>query len=236
MQHSDDDRLLDAVRGRLAAHDLGDAELAAADRLGGLARAARNDGLFEAAPSIDAAALARSVLAEVGDSGSDSGRVPGGSADVIPMQRRNSPGLFGRPGLLAAAAAAFAVIAGTAFFLGSREPQVEVVAAADLDLLGDSRGVVAELIEVDDHFEIRVDTAGLSDPAVDSGDGYLEVWMLAPDVSGLISLGPVRDDGQYRLPDGFDPDEMPVVDISLEHFDGDPTHSGNSLVRGQLDL
>ena len=95
---------------------------------------------------------------------------------------------------------------------------------------------MAELIEVDDHLEIRLDTAGLSDPAVASGDGYLEVWMLAPDVSGLISLGPVREDGLYRLPDGFNPATMPVVDVSLEHFDGDPTHSGNSLVRGQLDL
>jgi len=30
--------------------------------------------------------------------------------------------------------------------------------------------------------------------------------------------------------------DYPLVDISIEPYDGNPTHSGDSIVRGQLDV
>ena len=41
-------------------------------------------------------------------------------------------------------------------------------------------------------------------------------------------VGPVRPAGRAR------PDEFSVVDVSEEQFDGDPAHSGDSIVRGAL--
>ncbi|MCB0993180.1 MAG: anti-sigma factor [Acidimicrobiales bacterium] len=232
MQHFDDDRLLGALRGGLD-EPAGDEDLEFADRVGRLARDARSEGLFDPAPAIDARAMAAAVHSAVA---ADATAPMTEGAEILAMRSRRGMGWLKRPGLIGAAAAALVVAAGLAAIVFNGQDDSRLLASADLDLLGDSGGAMAELIEVDDHLEIRLDTAGLSDPAVASGDGYLEVWMLAPDVSGLISLGPVREDGLYRLPDGFNPATMPVVDVSLEHFDGDPTHSGNSLVRGQLDL
>ena len=78
---------------------------------------------------------------------------------------------------------------------------------------------------------MRVETEGL-DPA----DGYLELWLLDSSATRLVSLGPLRDDGLYDVPTGVDPGEFPVVDVSVEPVDGDPTHSGQSVLRGQLVL
>ena len=61
-----------------------------------------------------------------------------------------------------------------------------------------------------------------------------EVWMINPDVTQLISLGPIRSDGIYDLPAGLDPAAFPIVDVSFESFDGNPQHSGNSVLRGEL--
>ena len=43
-------------------------------------------------------------------------------------------------------------------------------------------------------------------------------------------------EGRFDVPDGLDLAEFPVVDVSEEHFDGDPSHSGDSVVRGPLDV
>ena len=87
----------------------------------------------------------------------------------------------------------------------------------------------AELVNADGVKQIRLETADL-----DAGDGFLEVWVIDPSVTKLVSLGPLRPDGIYDLPEGLDPAQFPIVDISVEPVDGDPTHSGNSVLRGQL--
>ena len=83
----------------------------------------------------------------------------------------------------------------------------------------------------DDALQLRVQTDGL-----DAADGYLEVWMIDPSVTELVSLGPLRADGVYAIPAGVDPARFPIVDVSIEPVDGDPTHSGDSVLRGQLQL
>ncbi|WP_163276172.1 anti-sigma factor, partial [Cellulomonas iranensis] len=68
-------------------------------------------------------------------------------------------------------------------------------------------------------------------------EGYLEVWLLKPDVSGLVSLGTLDGtSGTFALPADLDLTQFPVVDVSDEPMDGDPAHSGVSVVRGALDV
>jgi hypothetical protein len=73
-------------------------------------------------------------------------------------------------------------------------------------------------------------------PQLPESDGYYEVWLLTPDVSNMISVGVLGGDNQgtFPLPPNLDLTEFSVVDISREKFDGDATHSTDSVVRGVL--
>ena len=59
---------------------------------------------------------------------------------------------------------------------------------------------------------------------------------LVSSTTTLVSLGPLRPDGIYDIPPGVDPSRFPIVDVSVEPVDGDPTHSGDSVLRGELPL
>ena len=100
---------------------------------------------------------------------------------------------------------------------------------AALAPLGDAGEGSAELVETDGSLQLRLSTNDL-----DAGDGFLEVWVINPDVTQLVSLGPLRNDGVYVLPPGLDPTAFPIVDVSVEPIDGNPTHSGASVLRGEL--
>jgi hypothetical protein len=70
-----------------------------------------------------------------------------------------------------------------------------------------------------------------------SSAGFLEVWLLAPDAKKMVSLGNLLGDRTtFTLPAGLDVAAYPVVDVSVEPYDGNPLHSGDSIVRGQLDV
>jgi anti-sigma-K factor RskA len=149
------------------------------------------------------------------------------TAEIVPLRparraRRNW--------LLASAAAVVVVVGAVAGVLAlSNDDDTEVVAATALERLGDRGSGSAELLDDDGRLELRVDTSDL-----DPGDGFLELWMIDPSVTRLVSLGPLRPNGVYELPPGLDPREFPVVDVSVEPLDGNPTHSGDSVLRGQL--
>jgi anti-sigma-K factor RskA len=130
---------------------------------------------------------------------------------------------------VAAAAAVVAVVVGVA--VADRDEQTDraVVAAAALDPLGPTGSGSAELVDDAGALHLEVDTEG-----VEAGAGFLEVWMIDPTVERLVSLGPLRADGRYDLPAGLDPRAFPIVDVSVEPIDGDPTHSGDSVLRGEL--
>ena len=63
---------------------------------------------------------------------------------------------------------------------------------------------------------------------------HLEVWLLDDPIEQLVSLGELSDDAPHRLPPSVDLAVTPIVDISLEPDDGNPAHSGVSVVRGSL--
>jgi anti-sigma-K factor RskA len=130
---------------------------------------------------------------------------------------------------VAAAAAVVLVVAVGAIVRVSSSDDSTVVAAAALERLGATGEGRAELVEHDGALELRLATSGL-----DAGDGFLEVWVINPDVTRLVSLGPLRNDGVYELPSGLDPAAFPIVDVSVEPIDGVPTHSGDSVLRGEL--
>jgi len=68
------------------------------------------------------------------------------------------------------------------------------------------------------------------------GGGFYEVWMMR-DATHLVALGSFRvgADGRARvdLPVTADPRRFPVLDISREPGDGDPAHSGHSVLRSR---
>jgi len=153
-------------------------------------------------------------------------------APVVPLDDRR-----GRPRawrwVAGAAAAGLVVGGGGAWWLAHREEPVTVLATATLEPLPgwDASGSAVVETSTDGARVLVVDLtkSGASD------DGFREVWLLRPDVSGLVSLGTLDgSSGRFDLPAGLDLREYSVVDVSEEQFDGDPAHSGDSIVRGPL--
>lgn len=67
----------------------------------------------------------------------------------------------------------------------------------------------------------------------DEVQGYQEVWLIAPDLSRLVSLGVVNSETEtFELPAGLQLPEYPIVDVSDEPIDGNPAHSSVSIARG----
>ncbi|MGY1783254.1 anti-sigma factor [Geodermatophilus sp. SYSU D01036] len=149
-------------------------------------------------------------------------------APVVPLRPRRS-----RLALAAAAAlvAGLAIGAG-AVALGGRDDAGVPVAATVLDPLeGSDASGRAEVVERADGTRVLQVELAAGAPE----DGYYEAWLLTESVSGLVPLGVVRaGTEEFELPAGLDLAEYPVVDVSVEPLDGDPAHSGVSIVRGQL--
>ena len=107
---------------------------------------------------------------------------------------------IGGCGEVAAAAAVVLVVAVGAVIGSGSSDDSTVIAAAALEPLGDAGEGSAELVERDGLLQLQLSTSG-----IDSGDGFLEVWVINTDVTQLVSLGPLRNDGIYELPPGLDP-------------------------------
>nr|NLD40699.1 anti-sigma factor [Actinomycetales bacterium] len=154
-------------------------------------------------------------------------------APVVPLRPRGggSDGRWVRR-LTMAAAASFAL--GVAATAGISEwlnrPQSEMVQAVGLEPLpGWTEEGTATIYRIDGELRLVVDM-----PETEI-DGFREVWLIDRNVERLVSLGAMTGDrGEFTIPDGLDLNEYVIVDVSREHFDGDPTHSGDSIVRGQL--
>jgi hypothetical protein len=136
-----------------------------------------------------------------------------------------------RPGVwLAAAAATLLVAGGIVWSLGrlaSPLAQAELAPLAQYSATGSATvtesGNGSRIIEVElDKTEAR---------------GYQEVWLIAPDLSRLVSLGIMNSSsGRFEVPAGLDLSAYPIVDVSDEPLDGNPAHSSVSIVRGTLKL
>lgn len=134
---------------------------------------------------------------------------------------------------LAASIAAVLAIAGVWNLVRTTQP-VEI-ASATLDAFPDHPGAVgtAEVTEQPDGE--RALTVSIDD--FDESDGFREVWLITADASDLVSLGELDGKkGTFIVPADVDLRDFVLVDVSQEPRDGDPAHSGDSIVRGQLDF
>ena len=107
-----------------------------------------------------------------------------------------------------------------------------VVAATALTALdSDADRGEATVVQSDDTFTIRVSASELGDEP-----GVHEVWLINVDGKRMISIGLLAsgDDGEFAVPVDLIDEGYRIVDISVEPDDGDPTHSGVSLARGEL--
>jgi hypothetical protein len=164
--------------------------------------------------------------------GASSGAGTSTGADVVPLRPRRARTW------LAAAAACLALLLGVAggvwWERRQAAPPETVVATTDLEALPGWAGAsgVAQVEETPDG---RRQVVVSLDAPVPAGT-FREVWLLTPDVSGLVSLGVLEGaEGRFDVPEGLDLAAFPVVDVSEEPLDGDPAHSGDSVVRGTLD-
>ncbi len=165
--------------------------------------------------------------------------IAGDGSPVVPLApRRRRPGGVSWWG--AGLAAAVALLAGVGIGrMMATEPLAPeavdrgtVVAAADLTALdSDAPRGVAQEVRTDDSVTLRVSASGLGE-----GDGVHEVWLINVDGERMIALGLLAsgDEGEFEVPVGLIDEGYRIVDISVEPDDGDPTHSGVSLARGEL--
>ena len=158
----------------------------------------------------------------------DQGRAP------VQLAERRSRRRLLIPGVVAAAAAVLVIAIGIpALQSALRPPEPTVLAEATLEAFPDwpdARGaaVLEELPDGTRQVEVRLDAA------VDD-DGFREVWLIRNDASDLVSLGVLEGAaGTFAVPAGVDINEFSLVDVSEEPRDGDPAHSGDSIVRGPL--
>lgn len=147
-------------------------------------------------------------------------------------RRRRRSGYSGLSLLGAAAAGAAAVWVGSLVFSATEQPSEDLLASAQLAPMADTVAAgEADIYERDGQRVLRLNTDSLPDVS----DGYLEVWLLGDDAAGMVTLGTLAaGSDEFVLPQGLSTDTFATVDVSVEHYDGDPMHSGESLWRGPL--
>ncbi|MEH0108803.1 anti-sigma factor [Tersicoccus sp. MR15.9] len=151
-------------------------------------------------------------------------------AGSAPRRRR-------RPGartwsFVAGAVVAALVVLGVAWGISARSGG-QVLATANLAPVAASGGTGSGSAELERTAngieELRLQVGG------DRVRGYPEVWLIAKDGRRMVSLGTLHDGSAVLpVPAGLDVHDYATVDVSDEPFDGNPAHSGDSVLRGSL--
>ena len=139
-----------------------------------------------------------------------------------------------RSWLLLAAAAVVGLIIGVGVTTVAVRDRVEVTSSTALNALPGQTGQgTAELVNDQGRPELRVQIDAPPTP-----DRYKEVWLINTDGQRMYTLGVLPDDGRasYPLPPELagQLQNFPIVDVSIEPYDGNPAHSRESQVRGIL--
>ena len=211
-------------------------------RIGALLRSMNEDDLEFAAPpaglwnDIEAAVFSDFPSDTVGE---ESGESPTNNVVDITSRFRRGTAFF------AAAAAAVVVVIGALVVAasGNDSPSFEVVGDARLDWQegfvdeGVTLTVDATILGTESAQAVQLSAAALPPRAGED----LELWLIGIDAAGeltISTLGIIESnaDGTYEVPDDFDSSafDTVLVDISYEPRDGDETHSGASIVRGEI--
>ncbi|MFG3350153.1 anti-sigma factor domain-containing protein [Streptomyces sp. NPDC048018] len=157
-----------------------------------------------------------------------------GAASSAGRPRLNVGRRMGRNTLvLAACAALLGAASGSALtWWLTRPPTPAVQAVADgkpLDSLRPSSVGYASLKDTTQRRSLEITVKGLPKTT-----GYFEVWLMDRTHTKLVSMGVLGPDGHATLPvpATIDLNEYPVVDVSVQAYNGKPDHSGDSIVRG----
>ena len=204
------------------------AELAALQRAAAVGRSTLDAGeLLDPHPRVWEAITRELAAAPVVAPAADSDPEP--DPEPAPVVRLRPRWLL--PAL--AAAAAVVLVGGVAVWGALRPVPATVIASATLDPFPTWQGSAGEAVVEERPDGSRVMDVSLEAP--DPGDGFREAWLINA-AGELVSLGVVDgSSGRFVIPTGLDLADYRVVDVSEEQFDGDPAHSGDSIVRGQLD-
>lgn len=146
--------------------------------------------------------------------------------------RRLRPGRLGIA-WLSAAAAVIALIVSGVVWQASQATAPRTVATAALNAFPHWRGATGKAVVDELTDGRRVVSVTLEAPP--RPGTYREVWLITADTKKLVSLGRMRGDtGVFNIPTGIDLRSYDLVDVSNEPRDGNPAHSGDSIVRGAL--
>lgn len=133
---------------------------------------------------------------------------------------------------VAAAIGVIVGIIGTWLVVGNDSSEPAPTATTRLSALtGKSGNGSAELFSTSDGSELKVGSNGLEPP-----HGFYEVWLINTDGERMVSLGVLdaAGAGTFGVPANAVAQGYRTVDVSLEPDDGNPAHSRNSIIRGQL--
>lgn len=178
------------------------------------------------------------VVAELGEEL----RPPPATVSDLGARRRTGPARSRwRRAVLPAATAAAGLAAGLVIgTLVPDAPPTVTIAQAPLAPLSADPGASgrAQVVESADGREVVVDVL---DPIGTPPGTYLEAWLMDPAGTRLHALGPLTPEadgthfnGRFALPADVPLRDFDTVDVSLERWDGDPTHSGASRLRGSV--
>jgi hypothetical protein len=88
----------------------------------------------------------------------------------------------------------------------------------------------ADVVETSSGRQLNLDVHKLSTP-----NGFYEVWLINPAVTKMVAVGVLTGNaGRFALPSDVNIAGYPLVDVSIEPMDGNPAHSGKSVLRGTL--
>lgn len=235
MSHLDPERLTllaigepdtDQERAHLDTCDECALELAQLQYTVAVGRSTATLGELEAPP----ARVWQRITDELGLGGAAADGEPEASAPAPAPRRRGWT-----KGLLALAATVAIAFAAIGTWVVMQQPQPTQIAAATLDAFPAHPTAVGEAVVIEDPDGVREVKVTLDDAQVE--DGFREVWLITADASALVSLGVMEgDEAVFPVPADVDLHEYVLVDVSLEPSDGNPGHSGDSIVRGQLDF
>ncbi|MDW3178428.1 MAG: anti-sigma factor [Acidimicrobiia bacterium] len=131
---------------------------------------------------------------------------------------------------LVSIAAACVLVVGFTLFGGGDATETFVAEATNNSLPEAFDGVATATLTGGDGWTLSLD---FSDVLPD--DEPVELWAIKPDLSDMVSLGIVEPGtSEFVWPTGFPPTEYSLVDLSIEPNDGNPAHSGRSILRGEL--
>lgn len=131
---------------------------------------------------------------------------------------------------LVSIAAACVLVVGFTLFGGGDATETFVAEATNNGLPEAFDGVATATLTGGDGWTLSLDFSEML-----PDDEPVELWAIKPDLSDMVSLGIVEPGtSEFVWPTGFPPTEYSLVDLSIEPNDGNPAHSGRSILQGEL--